>query len=90
MNIIKLCHSFILKVWQALFIVAVRSFLPSDEWQWGLGEGGGGGVARSVGVEMLVVVGWTLTGQTSRAATRLLAIIISRDICREVIVTRQS
>ena len=56
-------------------MVAVRSFLPSDEWR--LGEGGGGGVGRSVAVEMLVVVGWTLTGQTSRAVTRLLPIIIS-------------
>ena len=63
-------YSLILKVWHALFIVAVRSFLPSDQW-W-LGEGGGGLVSRSVGVEVFIVVGWTLAGRTSRAHSRLL------------------
>ena len=60
----------ILKVWHTLFIVAVRSFLPSDQWWWG--DGGGGLVSRSVVVEMFVVVGWTLAGRISRAHTRLL------------------
>ena len=50
-------------------MVAVRSFLPSDEWWWVAG-----GLARSVVVDMFVVVSRALTGQTSRTATSHLVI----------------